>query len=285
MPLKAADLDRYLRLQRPTFERFYGDLGVTRIITPSADRRAIRAATRHLPGIKVLDERMVVPELLLRRWISAHTSNWYIQQLVKLAAVARCRAPFVLVLDADVFAVQDVTDRDLVVDGRALRPTTPASAHPDWIAWAAGVLDLAPLDYSAKVTPGVLAPEAVRLLAQHIQRTVVPTGRLVRTAARIPGVRTLIPSWRTRLLGALPWTEYQLYDTYLVRSGRFEQFHRYTTDPVFTGNSVWEIAAFGDWHAGPSRAGAEYFFSVVQSSTGVAVETVEAKLEAAGLLP
>ncbi len=285
MPLVAADLDRYLRLQRPTFERFYGDLGTTRIITPGADRRTIRAATAHLPGVEVLDERVLVPELLLRTWSPMRAGSWYIQQVVKLAAVASARSPFVLVLDADVLAVRPVSDRDLVVDGRALRPISSASVHPDWVAWAAKVLDLEPLDYAATVTPSVLAPEAVRLLASHVDDTVVPEHRLVRAAARVPGVRRFIPSWRARLLGALPWTEYQLYDTHLVRSGRFEQFHRYSADPVLHGNSVWEISTFDDWQPGPSTTGADYFFSVVQSNTGVAVDAVEAKLAKAGLLP
>jgi hypothetical protein len=44
--------------------------------------------------------------MLLRR----RPGGWHIQQLIKLAAVARSEAQFSLVLDADVVAVAQVAD-------------------------------------------------------------------------------------------------------------------------------------------------------------------------------
>ena len=143
---------------------------------------------------------------------------------------------------------------------------------------------LEPLDHTANVTPAVLAPEAARLLTSYVSDTVAPGRRLLRAAAHVPGVRRFVPSWRARLLGALPWTEYQLYDSYLVRSGNFERFHRYSSETVLYGNSVWYLSTFADWKPGPATTGAEYFFSVVQSNTGLSVDVVEAKLSEAGLL-
>jgi hypothetical protein len=284
MPLLAADLDRYLRLQRPTFERFYGDLGTTWVVTPRADVSAVAAAIARIDGVRVLDERELVPELVLERWGRGRATGWHVQQLVKLAAAAHVRAPFVLAVDADVVAVRSVTDRDLVVDGRALRPAEPASDHPEWVAQAAAVLGVEPLDYLASVTPSVLAPEAVRLLATYVEQHVTARRRRLRAAALAPGLRRLARSWRGRLLGALPWTEYQLYDTFLVRSRAFERFHRYSADPILYGNSVWDLATFAEWRATPATTGPVHFFSVVQGNTGVVVDAVAAKLAEAGFL-
>jgi hypothetical protein len=106
----------------------------------------------------------------------------------------------------------------------------------------------------------------------------------MRAAALVPGLRRRVRSWRGRLLGALPWTEYQLYDTFLVRTGDFERFHRISTDPVLYGNCVWERDAFDQWQAAPSMASPTHFFSVVQGSTGITVDAVRTKLTEAGLL-
>ena len=45
LPLLASDLPRYVRLQRPTFERFYSDLDVTWIYSRPEDVAEVRDAT------------------------------------------------------------------------------------------------------------------------------------------------------------------------------------------------------------------------------------------------
>ena len=286
IPLLASDLDRYLRLQRPTFERHYADLGVTRVIVRPEDFLEVERATAGLTGVSVVDERELVPELALARAVQRETRrDWYVQQLIKLAAVAAVDTEFALVLDADVVAVRPVADSDLVVEGRALRPREPVMTHPRWVAQAAEALGVEPLDYSASVTPSVLAREAVCLLARYAEQFVRPRRWQVRAASLVPGIRRRLSTWRGRLLGAFPWTEYQIYDTFLVRSGHFDRFHRYCTDPVLYYNSVWRGADFDDWIPSPREDAPVYFFSVVQGLAGIPVEDVRKKLEASGVLP
>lgn len=286
LPLLAADLDRYLRLQRPTFERHYRDLAQTRIIVRPEDFQAVRRATAGLSGVSVVDQRELVPELALvwavrRRF----RRGWYAQQLVKLAAVDAAETEFALVLDADVLAVRPVSDADLVVGGRALRKQDPHRTHSRWVAQAGAALGLEPLDYSASVTPAVLSRGGIRLLARYAERSLRLRRWPLRAAALLPGLGRGLTTWRGRLLGVLPWTEYQIYDTFLVRSGCFDRFHRYSLDPVLHGNCVWRSADFKGWCPRPPEGGRVYFFSVVQSSARIPVEQVRAKLESSGVLP
>ncbi|HEY8156146.1 MAG TPA: DUF6492 family protein [Myxococcota bacterium] len=286
IPLLASDLDRYLRLQRPTFERHYADLRTSWVIARPQDRPEVERATAGLAGVRVLDERELIPELALARALRRdHRRDWYVQQLIKLAAVSAVDTEFALVLDADVLAVRSVSDSDLVVDGRALRVPEPLATHPQWVAQAAEALGLEPLDYSASVTPSVLAREAVRLLARYAEECVRPRHWRMRAASLVPGIRGRLSSWRGRLLAALPWTEYQLYDTFLVRGGHFDRFHRYSIDPVLYENSVWRASHFEDWSPIPRGDTPIHFFSVVQGFAGIPVEVVREKLEAGGLLP
>ena len=233
------------------------------------------------------DEHELVPELpssqLARRMIR-DPKSWYRQQLIKLAAVAEAESPFALVLDADIIAVRPVADSDLIIDGRALRHRRPMGAFPQWHTWAARVLEMDPIDYRASVTPSVLSREALVLLAEHVAHVTRLRGRRTRAAAWIPGLRRHVVGWRGRLISALPWTEYQLYDTFLVGSGNFERFHISPDDVHLDGNTISDPEAFGAWVPGPATEKFTYFFSVVQSNMSIPVAPIEEKLRAARLL-
>ena len=280
----AGDLQTYLALQRPSFEHFYADLGTTWIVTRPGDLATIADATSGLADVRVIDEQTLVPELTTVRRVRRRTGrDWHFQQLIKLAGVAAVDSAFVLVVDADVIAVHPVTDHDLIRDGRALRPQLPPEEHPEWVRLGGVALGLEPLDYAAAVTPSVLAPAAVRELAQFAVSSVRPRRLDLRIASRVPGIRGALTSWRGRLIGAMPWTEYQIYDTFLVRTGRFDSYHFYSDDPVVYGNSVWTPEDFEDWY--PRRPGDEprHFFSVVQGYLGLSLDEVASRMRADGI--
>ena len=285
LPLLASDLPRYVRLQRPTFERFYSDLDVTWIYSRPEDVAEVRDATSEMHDVRVLSDLDLVPELKLARAVRRDvTRGWYQQQLIKLAAVPKADTPFVLVVDADVVAVRDVCDADIVEYGRAIRNRTPVTAHGQWVEWAGVALDLPPLGYTAAVTPHVLARDAMRELADFARQRVRPRKRIVRTASLVPGFRRYLTTWRGRLLGALPWTEQQLYDTFLVGTGRFEKYHRYSEDVILHGNSVWHANEFESWDPRVVPDSQIHFFSVVQGAADIPVDAVQDKLKAAGIL-
>jgi hypothetical protein len=289
LPLVTFDLERYLRLQRPTFERCYADLGSTLLITRPDDMSAIKQQVAHLDGIEIVDEREFVPEEVFRwdprpsrRARRTARTSWEFQQLIKLAAIATLDDDFVLVLDGDVIAEYAVRDADHVAEGRALRPIEPIK-YPLWIRNAARTLGVAPIDHQAAVTPSVLAPAAVRLLAEYVTTHVPVRGPRLRAAQFVPGLRRYARSWRGRLLG-YNWTEYQLYDTFLVTTGQFEVFHRASVDPVFSGNEVHWIDHFIPWQPGVPGDGPRHFFSVVQSRAAIPIDDIAERLRAAALL-
>jgi hypothetical protein len=83
----------------------------------------------------------------------------------------------------------------------------------------------------------------------------------------------------------LPWTEYQLYDTFLVRTGRFDQYHVALDDYVICGNSVWSSDDFATWDPRvPDPWGRHFAFSVIQSFAGLRVDQVARRLRDLGTL-
>lgn len=285
LPLLATGLDRYVRLQRPTVERCYRDLGTTWIYARPDDVDVIARATAGMDGVRVRSDVDLVPELRLARRVKRDvTRGWYQQQLIKLAAVAEIETDFALVMDADVVAVHEVTDADLLPGGLGIHHQEPVAAHPTWVSSSAAALGMAPLDYCVSATPSVLARGAVMELAAYARDHVRPRKREARLASATPGLRGPLRTWRGRLLAALPWTEYQLYETFLVRSGRFDAYHCHSEDPVVWDNAVWSRAEFDDWD--PRAAGwPRHWFSVVQESARIPVDAIETKLRTAGLLP
>lgn len=285
LPLLARDVERYLRLQRPTFERFYADLGTTWILARSEELATLRQRCAALEAVRVVDENSLVPELKLVRVLGrgGESIGWYLQQLIKLAGVAAAESEFCLVLDADVIAVRPVSDGDLAPGGRAICQRDPADLHPTWVQNAGDALGVEPLGYTAGVTPSVLARDGVLLLADHATRNLVPRKAHYRMLSSLPYLRGRLSTWRSRLLGVLPWTEYQLYDTFMVRTGRFDRYHVYSEDPLLYGNSVWYAEEFEDWQP-TVNAEPRHFFSVVQGWLDIPVDLIEARLVQSGLL-
>ena len=285
LPLLASGADRYVRLQRPTVERYYRDLGTTWIYARPDEMAQVERMTTGLEGVRVLSDLELVPELKLARAVKRDvTRSWYQQQLIKLAAVAKAETPFVLVLDADVIAVREVGDDDMLPGGRAMHHREPVSAHPGWVRCSAQALRMEPLDYCASATPSVLARGAVHELAEFARREIRPRKGIVSAASMTPGLRRHLTTWQGRLLGALPWTEYQLYETFLVRTGRYDAYHCYSDDPLMFDNCVWRASEFDAWDPRPDDHGPVHYFSVVQESAGTPVDAIEDKLQRAGML-
>jgi hypothetical protein len=129
-----------------------------------------------------------------------------------------------------------------------------------------------------------LARDGVAALAAYATTDLPQLRHSLALARRLPGFRSRLGSWRGRLLANLPWTEYQLYETFLVRAGLFDRFHVHRRDPVVYGNSVWFEGVFDDWDPSPQPHEPVSYFSVVQSYVGVEIEAIATKLRDAGLL-
>jgi hypothetical protein len=283
LPIVAADCERARSILLPSLERCYADLGTLWVICPAGDAPAVRAALR-APRLEVIDEEALVPELAAQRRLGfPRVSGWFKQQVLKLAAAELVRSEFFLTLDADVFAVSPWCDRDVLRGGRALRQRDKLEYYPEWLAWAARVLQCPPLDYQPGLTPVILSREVLKLLAAWVERHVTPGSKRWRVArlAGVLGARWRLTSWRGRLLASLPWTEYALYDTFLEREGLFDRFHFLPDDTLLLGNGVWRAEAFDTWRPRTRDAeGRRLLFNLVQSRANIEPARVEARCSA-----
>ena len=79
------------------------------------------------------------------------------------------------------------------------------------------------------------------------------------------------------------WTEYQLYDTFLVGTGKFDRYHYYGDQ--LAGNIAWFADQFDDWDPlGESPQDGDFRFSLVQGAAGIPVADIKARLRQAGLV-
>jgi hypothetical protein len=300
--LTADSCRRVAKFLLPSLQRHYHDLGTLWVVSPHRDVAAVR---REVEGAETglrhsfLSDEEVVPELVLHQRLGfPRVSGWYRQQLVKLAIVDRISGDFYLTLDDDMFAVTDFGDPDCIAANRALRsqdraghrarilpPGSPSNLD-DWLTWSAEVLQCAPLDYQPEVTPSIFSCAAVRQLAGWLESNARPAARRWRVSAIASAIVATrgLRTWRGRLLALLPWTEYTLYDTFLVRHGDFVAYHREPTDTLLLGNAVWLVPQFENWRPRASDdSGRRLLFNLVASRSGITVEEVAARLKSAPL--
>lgn len=299
LPVTAASCQRAIAFLLPSLRRHYRDLGTLWVASPRSDLSAVAALMQaSTDGLRVqfCADEDVVPEFRMHAALGfPRVNGWFRQQLVKLAFAERVSSEFYLILDDDLIAVSDFGDPDCLAGQRALRAQDRvghrerviAADSPDnldiWLTWSARVLQCAPLDYQPDVTPSILSRTAVKELAAWIEQHARPTAARWRFGALLAGVtgQRGLRSWRGRLLALLPWTEYTLYDTFLVRHGDFAARHREPTDTLLLGNAAWNESQFRNWRPrATDEKGRRLLFNLVASRSGPAIEAVAARLAA-----
>ncbi|GAA1999907.1 DUF6492 family protein [Microbacterium ulmi] len=223
-----SDIDRFLALAVPSFERFLGDGLVEElvVITPERD---VAEATRRIPPalgipVRVVDEKDVIPHL------DHDAAGWMKQQVIKLAAPAVVRTPWFITLDADVVAARPVDREFLLPGGRALWQQESAGAHMDWWRNSARVLRSGLVIDSDQpvfgVTPAIMHAPSLVALGERIER-------------EHPGMH-----WTRTLMDLADegWTEYTLYWTHVLDTGAADALYTASGDgdrPYSLNGSVW----------------------------------------------
>lgn len=278
LPLLARDLPRF-GLLRQSLETHFDALGCCWVLVPDGEYQTLKPHFK-APFV-LLPESALFPQLRYYQWLSRlfhgrlrslfpyhrkrrfQLTGWYRQQLIKLGIARLIETDFYLTLDADVVCIKPTTHADLVRAGRARVTTEPEDVHPEWYAHATRVLGLARSGRNHGVTPSLLHREGVLALHAHLE-------------SRFTGV------WWQALIRHTPWTEYTLYHTFMEGTGRWDAVHvdagaqgLYDTEASFW----WQ----GDhWSVEDAIRGSAHFV-VVQSNTGVPVDIVHERLEAAGV--
>jgi hypothetical protein len=296
LPLAQSAAERAARILLPSLRRHYRDLDHLWVVAPKSQLSSVAHDLSAFADSRVtfLSDEELVPEFALhQRWGLHPPRGWYRQQLVKLAIAERMSGEFYLTLDDDLLAVSDFSDRDILRAHRSPR-TQDRAAHAtrnlppgspenldEWLLWSARVLACEPLDYQPEVTPSILSRSAVRNLAAHLESRCRPRARRWRIAALAGrlGFRPGLASWRGRLLASLPWTEYTLYDTYLVRHADFSRHHYAPDDTLPLGNAAWHARDFDDWRPRSHDAlGRRLLFNLVQSRSGISPDQVVSRI-------
>ena len=83
------------------------------------------------------------------------------------------------------------------------------------------------------------------------------------------------------MLRQIPWTEYALYNTFLEATGLFDKYHFDGGEFSIYSHSVWNAEDFERWVPADSFSGeGNFFFIVIQSTSGASVEDIKRKVHA-----
>lgn len=270
LPLTARDLSRAMILCQ-SLAKHFSSLERCWVLVPDDEVVGIRAELDR-PGFTVLAETEVVPEL---RNLTA-VAGWYRQQLLKLAMADVVASPFYLTLDADVVCIRRVTPADLILDGKALVNTPEVGwVPPEWYEQAAHVLHLPRSRHQHGVTPCIYSVEAMRQLHRFLSMRLPWVSRT--RAALTAGARRRRRNWVGYLAASQPWAEMQLYHTFVEAHELFSRYHvRGGNNSIYAGaGSLWQSSRVLDWSPEEAlSAGADCYFVVVQSNTGISPERV-----------
>lgn len=201
-------------------------------------------------------------------------TGWFVQQIIKLAAADHVDTPFYLTLDADVLCVRNVRYEDLIRDGRAQVTLHYKDVHSGWYWWAEQVLGFERQEgekgRTHGVTPAALSVEGVRSLCRYLRDRPSP----LEAPAKDGGCGDCSYD----LVRLLPWTEYTIYFSFLDHASLFDRHHFVSERPLYE-NCAWHEQEVEDWDAAKSFAGdREFWFSVVQSNAGAAVDRIAERI-------
>jgi hypothetical protein len=274
LPLVARDVDRSVILRR-SLRRFFSDLGTCWVVTPDSEREFVSSRISG-DNFRVIPESKIVPELKFYNFIRKlfgvpQVPGWCVQQIIKLGIAPYVDSQFYLVLDSDVICVKRVRASELVRDGRARTKRYPDDIHREWYEAAERLLGLRRSGLTHSVTPCLLSKAAVLGLHDWLCIRSARGSRRLAALARRSHIAGLLFGWRSYLLRNLGWSEYALYHTYLEGLGLWEKFHYEVGDVGIAWNSVWVKGDFESWRPEDSFLSGDFFFSVVQSNTGVDV--------------
>jgi hypothetical protein len=199
--------------------------------------------------------------------------GWFHQQVVKLAYADFTSATHYLAIDADMICARETHVDELVVDGRPiaqLYDRIPPN-QDGWYRWAATLLGTVSNPAQALAMPPFIFVSAeVNSLLEEVNRT-APNRRLVDLIELLVlGIPSERPSRRwDRLLMMLPWTEYSLYHTHLLKAGRLQDVYETKAQLSLLGRAVWTESDLIGWEGIASAAVYEGFvFTLVQPSLG-----------------
>lgn len=257
------NLDRFLRLGMPTFEKYLDISGLKDffVIAPNADvsyiRQTLQEKHPRFPW-NVLSEDVLVSKEV--------PAGWAKQQTSKLAISALVKTDLYLIVDDDTYLTKPFGSKDLMHQGKILLNKTQID-FPFFFLWSAQVLDV---DFD-KVQE---FPEYMAITPEIFKTSIVR--EIVRVLEGKFGNRM---QWQ-KALAEHKYTEYCLYWIYLIDKGLASDLYALEHAP-----SVYGAATTGPEHkmaenvATSFTQNRDFWFSFVQSSLPYSVAEVEKEIQ------
>jgi len=229
------------------------------VIAPGADLQAMRRYFYGDPSLEPLHflARFMDEQRVCNGWNCAGAGGYNLQMLLKLLAAFQVKTPAYCTLDADVYLARNCGYAGLCPGGLLLWQRENKEYHAAWWKEAGRILNHPGTENPVfGVTPALLHTQITRQLVMCLN------------AAYNNDLGHVLDMGR----GA---TEYTLYWTYVLKYHNWRMYYN-SAGPVIYGDCIWhrmddeQVRSQLRLQAEKRRLpGPEYFFSVLQSNTGL----------------
>ncbi len=219
-----------------------------RIVTPN---REVIQVKKNLNGwcdlhVEFVDEEELLPIFKQHRT----ASGWHKQQLIKLAGAISAPTSFILTLDADVICTKTTTEKNLVVNNRAIIQPARKAVHRQWWLSSAAILGINPdmEKPGMTVTPALLSKHICQSLTQHLSERYAMHWAEYLLSLLPDNLKNFCPGrWMKHR-----WTEYTLYYLHAVDRKMLNTYHivagtQEAPSKLISRNSVWNKTPFNHW--------------------------------------
>lgn len=275
LPLTLNDLPRS-RLLIESFQQINTDIvEELKIYVPHDDLQSIQSLLHdQLKGLRfpalIYSEKILLHDVNARLVVYPYAK----QMAIKILAASFITTEFYLTLDADLILLREIWYDDFFDEaGRAKYDHESRQVHPSWWRGSYEFLGKEPDSYSENdkngfgVTPAVLSTYGSLLVIDYIltmyENTHGAIGYWVGSLGR----------------NGIIWSEYTLYRIVLDHYHMFNYLHYQSNKNYLHCFDVWYDFDFPWDSIGAMRSGC--LFSVIQSSTGVDVTTLQSQFRAA----
>ena len=223
------------------------------------------------PKIIPIKETKLDRNLDLKRFKS---KGWWKQQVIKLLSHKFCDSPYILVLDADCFAVRLFSFTDFLHRGKIKTKVTNGGSWDNWYTGSAAMLQLdLHTDWKENrigVTPFIFSNDILAGLAKYLNILYKnPTLTLLDNTS-IPNVSGM---------NDVTWSEYCLYHIYGINAGLWDKYHHNVDTFDLHGNSFWNHEETAHWDPEKSFNNPKFYFSVAQSIAGQSADWVSTRID------
>ncbi|MBI4005953.1 MAG: hypothetical protein HY356_04730 [Gammaproteobacteria bacterium] len=230
-------------------------------------------------NVEIIDEEELLP--ILKKY--NNVGGWHKQQLIKLVGAMTSPTPFVLTLDADVVCTKTTTEKNLIINKRAIIQSARKTVHRQWWLSSAAILGINPdmEKPGMAVTPALLSKHICQSLTQHLGERYAMHWTEYLLSLLPNNLKNFCPDrWKKR-----KWTEYTLYYLHAVDREMLNTYHivagtQEAPGKLVSRNSVWNKTPFNRWDPAICFSASDNsHFTVIQGNKHIDPEFIWARIK------